>query len=634
MSFYNEKGKINQIATQVSGLVSNTIEEYSAAQGQTVVTLVNSYVVGNSEISVEIDGVLQNLGVGYNETDSHTITTTEGLPLGAKVKVIFHGLKPNEDARVATLTSQMVDRASDVNGRGINVLYPPAPLVACVGNGITDDTTKLQNIINSVNNGNIIVQGKLNIKGNTITLKDNVNLIGVDSTSEVIGNIDTLSQSPMLSVGSNSIVRGIKFTNSYAGTSGCITINLRQNAQNTSISECYLQGEETQAIKINSLGIKNILIEKNIFYNVGYGVLLDLNAYDAQKITITNNFFRLISRDAVEINSPILGMGVNRQVGNSAKDIIITNNHIEELTSVDVNSGLGIGIAGATNVIVSNNVILNCSKRSIHVEDFATNIIISNNYCDGGENGIYISKNTIDVSIIGNIIRNFTVNGLWITADATTGTAERIKIHENKFIGGQTGIFINGRDYVSYDVSFNEFRLNTVCGVNINLFGVPRGYVQITDNVFDQTNVALINGSNKAFPRFERNTLLNTKLWDITLSTKYTGKDITFIFTNVPQANTTQVITTLFSNAEVKYFDGDILYKSSDGIINIKALTINGATITKTDKYNNVTGALGALSGSTYSWDGNNKFQVIESFGTAPSSLENMFIQFRGTLFS
>jgi hypothetical protein len=139
-------------------------------------------------------------------------------------------------------------------------------------------------------------------------------------------------------------------------------------------------------------------------------------------------------------------MGVNRQVGNSAKDIIITNNHIEELTSVDVNSGLGIGIAGATNVIVSNNVILNCSKRSIHVEDFATNIIISNNYCDGGENGIYISKNTIDVSIIGNIIRNFTVNGLWITADATTGTAERIKIHENKFIGGQTGNAVSAQN--------------------------------------------------------------------------------------------------------------------------------------------------------------------------------------------
>jgi hypothetical protein len=48
---------------------------------------------------------------------------------------------------LTSLTSQLEERVSDSQGRGINPLFPPTPLVACKGDG-TDDTTALQAIIN------------------------------------------------------------------------------------------------------------------------------------------------------------------------------------------------------------------------------------------------------------------------------------------------------------------------------------------------------------------------------------------------------------------------------------------------------------------------------------------------------
>ena len=46
---------------------------------------------------------------------------------------------------------------SDLNGRGINILFPPSPLVAAKGDGVSDDTTAIQNIINGLTNGGTVI---------------------------------------------------------------------------------------------------------------------------------------------------------------------------------------------------------------------------------------------------------------------------------------------------------------------------------------------------------------------------------------------------------------------------------------------------------------------------------------------
>jgi hypothetical protein len=62
-------------------------ESQVATSGQTVFTLTTmTYVPGSNSLSVFIDGVNQQLGVAFTETNSTTVTFSSGLHVGAKVR--------------------------------------------------------------------------------------------------------------------------------------------------------------------------------------------------------------------------------------------------------------------------------------------------------------------------------------------------------------------------------------------------------------------------------------------------------------------------------------------------------------------------------------------------------------------
>lgn len=62
-------------------------ENQTATSGQTVFTLTTmTYVPGSNSLSVFIDGVNQQLGTAFTETNSTTVTFTSGLHVGAKVR--------------------------------------------------------------------------------------------------------------------------------------------------------------------------------------------------------------------------------------------------------------------------------------------------------------------------------------------------------------------------------------------------------------------------------------------------------------------------------------------------------------------------------------------------------------------
>lgn len=62
-------------------------ENQTATSNQTVFTLTTmTYVPGSNSLSVFIDGVNQQLGAAFTETNSTTVTFTEGLHVGAKVR--------------------------------------------------------------------------------------------------------------------------------------------------------------------------------------------------------------------------------------------------------------------------------------------------------------------------------------------------------------------------------------------------------------------------------------------------------------------------------------------------------------------------------------------------------------------
>ena len=65
---------------------------------------------------------------------------------------------------LASNTAQLVDKANqmDLQNRAINVMFPPSPFLAPKGDGLTDDTQALQNLINAaIQNGwNLYAPGK------------------------------------------------------------------------------------------------------------------------------------------------------------------------------------------------------------------------------------------------------------------------------------------------------------------------------------------------------------------------------------------------------------------------------------------------------------------------------------------
>lgn len=62
-------------------------ENQVATSGQTVFILTTmTYIPGSNMLSVFVDGVNQQLTTAFTETNSNTVTFTEGLHLGAKVR--------------------------------------------------------------------------------------------------------------------------------------------------------------------------------------------------------------------------------------------------------------------------------------------------------------------------------------------------------------------------------------------------------------------------------------------------------------------------------------------------------------------------------------------------------------------
>jgi hypothetical protein len=88
-------------------------------------------------------------------------------------------LKGRIDDGFININSILDEKTNDLNSRGINIKYPPAPLIGAKGDGVTDDTNAFNGLytyLSDLGGGTIYADGVFSIVG-SIELKPNVHLV-------------------------------------------------------------------------------------------------------------------------------------------------------------------------------------------------------------------------------------------------------------------------------------------------------------------------------------------------------------------------------------------------------------------------------------------------------------------------
>lgn len=152
------------------------IETFVATAGQTVFNLSNSYVIGNNQLQVYINGVYQTIGVNYTETSTTSFTLTSGVESGDRVTAAIGSPVTNTPATFNSLT--LNEGANLTIAAGVVTITNSFHSIDTEALAATDDL----DTINSPVNGRILILKAVD-DARTVVVKDatgNINLAGGD----------------------------------------------------------------------------------------------------------------------------------------------------------------------------------------------------------------------------------------------------------------------------------------------------------------------------------------------------------------------------------------------------------------------------------------------------------------------
>lgn len=315
--------------------------------------------------------------------------------------------------------------------------------------GTTSCDTALASIfIDATNLGgaDIVLDGQsaLTYKfSSTITLPNNCTFSG--TTRQVTVNS---TSGISLSLGSNSEVHHITLLNTSPNQGQ--NISIQSGAHDSSLHHVTIDStNSTHGIYVSNTGVHDIYISDNRFLNTGYGILFNSGSADAKNLTIKNNVFTTgVGGDAIELNWPYNNW-IN---GSGGSYVLIDSNDITVAqTPPGTSAGFGIGIAGGSHVVISNNKLSNCRNQAIHLEDHSFDITVTNNVIDttggsspnSGNTGINLTNFTNRVVISDNVIRNTAGNAINFDYTGTDYSSNTV-ISNNMITACANGIWIRG----------------------------------------------------------------------------------------------------------------------------------------------------------------------------------------------
>ena len=497
-------------------------EIQTATAGQTVFTLTTmQYQPGTNSLSVFVDGVNQ-YGPGalyaYVETSSTVVTFTSGLHVGADVKFTTTAI----NSSAATDAEQVGYIPPFTGSVPTNVEVKLAQTVSvkdfgAVGNGVADDTTKIQAALNS-GAGTVYFPEGIYPVSSVLTLPSNITLTG-----DGVGN----TKLTVVGTGVNNILYAV-------------------NRQNIKISDIWFYGNSQSYGSGNGLAIffyqnssateigGNFRIENCRFENFkgDYWVYVvnDNTTYNIANIYVNNNSFKSFPGNARDGTTPAVPSTCISVQGSTAgaevTDVFVTNNsadceHIKQFLLIwqgahrvlaqgnsAFNVGLGAGISNDAgsyafmaydstgtnvpyNIVIDGNLVdgvRSCGFYGAASKD----IIISNNrfYNQTDTVGTTLPKGGVvlnscyDVQIVGNEFASIATNGVYWQPGNALGVSANIIVSGNTFRDNAIGV-----KFLSYLFDSNGLNINGNTFIDCT-FGVQ---VQTIGNTFQISGLSVVD---------------------------------------------------------------------------------------------------------------------------------------------
>ena len=416
---------------------STTLEQsFTATQGQTVFTLTNfDYAPGTNNLAVFVNGSKQVSGTNYTETNVNTVTFTTGLNVGDVVEFLS-----NLSVAAGTIYATDINYNEGATGavtRTLESKLQESVSVAdfgAVGDGVTDDTTAIQNALNAVGYGGIVYLSNKRYYVTGLTIPQYVTLQGTWNSPGYDGLAGSASFSNMRSVllvnpsgtiamtQATSLRNLVVFNNDIA--SGTLPINGSSTFSGTGITMGHLSGSQ----QCPDMTVENVMI---LGFTLGIDALRCINS----KIRHVN----------IDCNNGIL-----MDTGGNPIDIqwvlgwpFLSVGYLPYTPAQIVRSGYGIKL--------QNN--MDASRI-----EFCTFYDYTNGYVIDGCNGVSLISCGADAPDVGAAS-----NGLIIQ-----GACGITQIVGCQFVAQNTGIAINTTDANNTVAITNTyFVANTATDINI-----------------------------------------------------------------------------------------------------------------------------------------------------------------------
>lgn len=388
----------------------------------------------------------------------------------------------------------------------INIKYPPAPLIGAKGDGVTDDTLAIQNILNIKPNYVYIPKGEYMCSN--LILKDSIKIEGEGKSISILKRIPSINikDSKYDLYNSSIFSNHIKGTENQYSNVSIKNITIDGNKDNITLPTNASELNDSNSWHNLSLrNIENLHIENCSFINsIGNGLDLYsiINGY-----IINNNFTNCggnilgtMARNALTVRGSFYNTVTNQTLYNKCS-YFIKNNIFDTVNDegIYVNNCFVCDINDNVFKNIGQYVIeyINNSKTFGSVVNFKNNIIDSfGEHCFNLDKSItksYFNIESNHITGIGDYISNHTKNELYLIGD-TSYPSNNIVNFKNNYV------YINNDKAVYLAFSMNDISIvgNTIiCDSQTKLCRVRRMVLSDNKCIFSNSTDKFISGSTE-----------------------------------------------------------------------------------------------------------------------------------------